>query len=343
MKKLILLSLSVFLGLQLAVNSSAKAQNFHIVASFGSTHNWGVPAAIVYEVDYFYPYHRFVHVDRVWGRGRNVFFNVLLERNGRFIELTFGQNGQIFQENFFVNYPLVNHICSSHCGYHSNYYLQQRVVCQSHHHRGHNHVNYRQPPRRVVYANNYHRNTVHYASRNNTYRGNNRNYNRTDFNKPFSRNSSRVVATSASASRAASARSTGRSYNTSSTNRVADISTSRNSTTRSTAVRSNTAREPVVNNRTGSSSERARTTSVSSSSTRRSGTGRLNARSRSVKSSDAGSTSVRNSNNRNASIKSSNTRNSSVKSSSTRNTNDRKARTSTTSGRSSSRNSNDRN
>ena len=110
MKKLILLSISVFLGLQLAVSTSAKAQNFQIVASFGSTHNWGVPTAIMYEVDYFYPYYRFVHVNRFY-RGRNLFFNVLLEDHGHFVELTFGRGGNIINTNYFNNYPLVSHVC----------------------------------------------------------------------------------------------------------------------------------------------------------------------------------------------------------------------------------------
>jgi hypothetical protein len=169
MKKLILLSISVFLGLQLAASSSARAQNFNIVASFGSTQNWGVPIAITYEVDYFYPYHRFVHVNR-FVRGRGLFFNVLLERYGEFVELTFESGGNIINSNYFNNYPLASHICSSFCGYHSDYYFQQQVVCNSHHHGGHNHINYYQQPRysrpnsvRVTYNNGRRNNHVYHG------------------------------------------------------------------------------------------------------------------------------------------------------------------------------------
>jgi len=176
MKKLIILSLSALIGLQFMVSSNAKAQNFQIVASFGSAHHWGVPAAVIYEIDYFYPFHRFVHVDRTLGRGRNIFFNVLLERHGRFVELTFGRNGQIFEEFHFRNYPLIGHICAAHCGYHSNYYFQQRRVCNANHHRGHNHINFRRQPRQVHYVRNIPRHHVHNSNRHSVYRGSNRSY-----------------------------------------------------------------------------------------------------------------------------------------------------------------------
>jgi hypothetical protein len=220
MKKLILLSLSVFLGLQLAVSTSAKAQNFQIVASFGSTHHWGVPTAIVYEVDYFYPYHRFVHVNRYYSR------------NGR--------------------HPLVNHICSSHCGYHSNYYYQQRVVCHAHNHGGHNHINWRQTPRQVRYsrpantrvAYNHHRNSSYrgankgYRVERNDHRGqdNRRNYaNRTDFDKPKRGNSDRI-GNGRSSERSAVVRNS----STRSSSRVASASSTRSSTSRSSSDRSST-------------------------------------------------------------------------------------------------------
>jgi hypothetical protein len=253
MKKLILLSLSVFLGLQLAVSTSAKAQNFQIVASFGSTHHWGVPTAIVYEVDYFYPYHRFVHVNRYYSRnGRHLFFNVLLEDHGHFVELTFNRQGQIINRNFFSNYPLVNHICSSHCGYHSNYYYQQRVVCHAHNHGGHNHINWRQSPRQVRYSRPANTRVAYNHHRNSSYRGANKGYrvdrndhrgqdnrrnhaNRTDFDKPKRGNSDRI-----GNGRSSERSAVERNSSTRSSSRVASASSTRSSTSRSSSDRSST-------------------------------------------------------------------------------------------------------
>lgn len=263
MKKLILLSISVFLGLQLATNSSAKAQNFHIVASFGSTQNWGVPSAILYEVDYFYPYHRFVHVNR-FARGRRIFFNVLLEHQGNFVELTFAGGGNIINTNYFNNYPLVSHVCSAYCGYHSDYYFQQQVVCNTHFHGGHNHVNYYKQPNysrysrpnsiRVVDSRPYRGHNHGYRQRNGNTRGQYqyKNINRSYSDRADSRNTSNTKANSKSIERNENA------------NRVA-ASTSR-SGNNSTSVKSRTSsnsRSNTINTRSNSSSRNATSSSRS--------------------------------------------------------------------------------
>jgi len=139
MKKHILLSLMLGLGIFFYSNST-KSQNFQIVASFGTAHNWAVPNAILYEIDYYYPYHQIVHINRE-RRGRNLFFNVLLERRGRFVEVFFNRNAVILDINHFINYPLVQHICTGHCGFHGNFYRNYRVAC-NHRGHGHGHVNH---------------------------------------------------------------------------------------------------------------------------------------------------------------------------------------------------------
>jgi len=144
MKKQVLLSIVLGLGLLFFTNS-AKSQNFQIVASFGTAHNWAVPNSILYEVDYYYPYHNIVHINRE-RRGRNLFYNVLLERRGRFVEVFFGRQAMILDINHYYNYPLAQHICSGHCGYHRKFYKAHRVVCNHRghgHHNGHNHIAYR--------------------------------------------------------------------------------------------------------------------------------------------------------------------------------------------------------
>jgi hypothetical protein len=155
MKKHILLPFVLGLGL-LFFSNSAKSQNFQIVASFGTAHNWAVPNAVLYEIDYYYPYHQIVHINRE-RRGRNLFYNVLLERRGQFVELYFGRNAIILDINYFNRYPLAQHICSIHCGYHGNFYRTHQVVCNHRghghgHHNGHNHIAYRSGRNYNTYA-----------------------------------------------------------------------------------------------------------------------------------------------------------------------------------------------
>jgi hypothetical protein len=155
MKKHILLPFVVGLGLLFFANAT-KSQNFQIVASFGTAHNWAVPNAVLYEIDYYYPYHQIVHINRE-RRGRNLFYNVLLERRGQFVELFFGRHAMILDINYYYNYPLAQHICSAHCGYHGNFYRTHQVVCNHRghghgHHNGHNHIAYRSDRNYNTYA-----------------------------------------------------------------------------------------------------------------------------------------------------------------------------------------------
>lgn len=155
MKKRIILPFVLGLGLLFFTNP-LKSQNFQIVASFGTAHNWAVPNAVLYEIDYYYPYHQIVHINRE-RRGRNLFYNVLLEYRGQFVELFFGRHAMILDINYYHGYPLAQHICSAHCGYHGNFYRTHRVVCNHRghghgHHHGHNHIAYRSGRNYNTYA-----------------------------------------------------------------------------------------------------------------------------------------------------------------------------------------------
>lgn len=155
MKKQILLPLVLGLGLLIFANS-AKSQSFQIVASFGTTHSWVVPNAILYEIDYYYPYHQIVHINRE-SRGRQLYYNVLLEQHGQFVEVFFGRQAIILDINYYHNYPLAQHICNGHCGYHGNFYKAHHVVCNHrnhghNHHANYNHVAYRSNTNHNTYA-----------------------------------------------------------------------------------------------------------------------------------------------------------------------------------------------
>jgi hypothetical protein len=150
MKKLILLSLSGLLLLVLFNKPNANAQGFQIVASFGTTQAWNVPTAIEYEIYDYYPYHNWVHVNRVQ-QGRRIFYNILLERDGFYTELQFGRYSRLLRTQYYADYPLYNHFCSAHCGYHNAYFNSHRIVNNNHfYYGGHNHFVYRPQPRHIT-------------------------------------------------------------------------------------------------------------------------------------------------------------------------------------------------
>lgn len=121
------------------ISTESQAQQF--VASFGTYHHWGIPQRIQHTMAYDYYDFDIVHVNRV-SQGGYLFFDVLLQRGDVFVEVNIGRRGRIIGRTYFDRYPLFNHICSSHCGYHATYYNTYRQVCSSHNHHGHNHVTY---------------------------------------------------------------------------------------------------------------------------------------------------------------------------------------------------------
>lgn len=141
MKKRILFSIVFGLGFFMLADN-AKAQHFQIVASVGTTQHWAVPNAILYEIDYYYPYHQIVHINRI-RRGRFFHFNVLLENYGHFVELNFGRHAQIIQARQVLSYPLVQHVCNIHCGFHGDFYYNNRVIFSQGFYSGNHHIAYR--------------------------------------------------------------------------------------------------------------------------------------------------------------------------------------------------------
>lgn len=119
---------------------STKSQAQQFVASFGTYHHWGIPDRIHHTLAYDFYNYDIVHVNRV-SRGGYLFFDILLQRGNVFVEVNIGRYGRIVGRTFFDRYPLYNHVCSGHCGYHATYYNINRNVCSSHNHHGHNHVN----------------------------------------------------------------------------------------------------------------------------------------------------------------------------------------------------------
>lgn len=166
MKKIILL---FAIGAFFLSAKSAEAQQF--VASFGSYHNWDIPSTVYHTVYHDYRNFDIVHARRV-PRAGQLYFDVILQRGDVFIEVHIGASGHVFNRVYYDYYPLNQHVCSAYCGYHANYYTVNRVVCNSHHHHGHNHVLYRnQVPRGNAYG--YYKNGKghhkHHSVNNNVY------------------------------------------------------------------------------------------------------------------------------------------------------------------------------
>jgi len=138
MRKAILLSvLSVML-----LTSKSNAQGF--ITSFGVTNQWSLPYEVYYTLDHQYWGYDLVHVAQITNRRVN-YFDVVLQRGNVFVRLSVDPFGGIMNSVVNYNYPLVNHVCTNQCGFHSGFYQNNMMVCNHHHHHGHNHVVYRQP------------------------------------------------------------------------------------------------------------------------------------------------------------------------------------------------------
>lgn len=149
MKKLRNIGLAI--GLVVLLSTAAKAQYFY--TSFGYANTWNIPTYIEYSIhDNYYGY-EVAHVKRQKYHGQYR-FNVLLHRNGRFVEVRYDRFGNIYKTVRYNNYPLMAHNCTYHCGYHRNYY--QTYYPRYHH-------------TKVVYVNSYPQGNKHHQHQNNYY------------------------------------------------------------------------------------------------------------------------------------------------------------------------------
>lgn len=166
MKKVVLLSV---LGVIFLVAKS-DAQRF--VASFGVTHQWGMPYEVYHTLEHDFWGYDVVHASRISNR-RADYFEVVLQRGDVFVRVNVGFGGQIMRTVTSYNYPLVNHICTDYCGFHSDFYNRNNQVCRSNHHHGHNHVVYAP----VVYNSGHHHGNGHNHYNNGNHNGHHNNGN----------------------------------------------------------------------------------------------------------------------------------------------------------------------
>jgi hypothetical protein len=107
-------------GLIILFNSNSNAQYYY--TSYGNAQDWYLPGYVHSTLyDNYYGF-EIAHVQRLHKHGHQN-YNVLLHRNGWFVELRFDHHGHIYKTiRHRNNYPLISHNCTHHCGYHKTYY-----------------------------------------------------------------------------------------------------------------------------------------------------------------------------------------------------------------------------
>lgn len=163
--------IALLIGFMTLINTESKAQYYY--TSYGYGHDWYLPKYIHHTIyDNYYGY-EIAHVKRYKRHGHR-HFNVLLHRNGWFVELKLDNHGHIYKtvRHRYYN-PLITHNCTNHCGYHKTYYHAYYPKYHGHHNgysttvyvntnKGHHHkhnnyytnVYVEQPPKQTHYKNN---------------------------------------------------------------------------------------------------------------------------------------------------------------------------------------------
>ena len=150
-------NIGLILGLIILISTNGNAQYYY--TSYGYAQDWYLPSFVQHTIyDNYYGY-EIAHVQRYTRHGYQN-FNVLLHRNGWYVELRLDSYGHIYKTvRHRYNYPLMSHNCTGHCGYHKTYY---QTYYPKYHHK-HNHHN------KIVYVNTHHGHNGTYNNNHNTY------------------------------------------------------------------------------------------------------------------------------------------------------------------------------
>ncbi len=143
-------NVGLILGMIILLSTNSKAQYFY--TSYGYTQDWYIPEYIDYTIqDQYYGY-QIAHVQRYTHPGYTN-FNVLLYRDGSFLEVRFDRYGYIYRTIRHRRYPLISHRCSGYCGFHQTYYktyypkyyhkYQKTVYVNTHSNHGYRDQNHR--------------------------------------------------------------------------------------------------------------------------------------------------------------------------------------------------------
>lgn len=163
-------SIGMIIGLIILISAAAQAQYYY--TSYGYAQDWYMPQYVHQTIYNNYNGYEIAHVQR-YNRHGYTNFNVLLHRNGWFVEVRVDGHGHIYKTiRHRYNNPLMVHNCSHHCGYHKTYYTSyypkyhtvhhhNTVYVNSNHGHANHHTNYytnvyveKQPQKTVTYQNN---------------------------------------------------------------------------------------------------------------------------------------------------------------------------------------------
>ena len=113
-------NIGLMMGLIILLSTTTKAQDYY--TSYGYAQNWYLPDYVQYSITNHYDGYDIAHVQRYLNHGYTN-FNVLLHRNGWFVELRVDNYGHIYKTiRHRWHYPLTSHVCTAYCGYHQVYY-----------------------------------------------------------------------------------------------------------------------------------------------------------------------------------------------------------------------------
>lgn len=127
-------NIGLILGLIILISSNSKAQYYY--TSYGYAQDWHLPNYVQYSISDNYFGYDIAHV-RQFNRHGHRNYNVLIHRNGWFVELRLDRHGHIYKTvRHRYNYPLMAHSCTNHCGYHRAYYTNYYPKYHHNHYHG---------------------------------------------------------------------------------------------------------------------------------------------------------------------------------------------------------------
>jgi len=110
----------LIMGFIILLSTNSKAQYYF--TSYGYAQEWYLPNYVHHTIYDNYRGFEVAHVKRYDKHGHH-YFNVLLHRNGWFLELRMDDRGHIYKRiKHRYHNPLLTHQCKNHCGYHIMYY-----------------------------------------------------------------------------------------------------------------------------------------------------------------------------------------------------------------------------
>ncbi len=141
-------------GLIILFTANARAQYYY--TTYGYAQEWQLPSHVEHIIYNDYYGYEVAHVER-HRHYEYTNFDVLLYRNGLYLEVRFDRFGTVYKTVSYNNFPLRAHECTGHCGYHRVFYNQTFYPQYgAYYHHGHN---------TTVYVTNtdpyYHYNTGH--------------------------------------------------------------------------------------------------------------------------------------------------------------------------------------